>query len=127
MSEPKNIHIALVKKEDIQKDRDKRIIKRTSNLDFAMDIINQYIFDEELEEIFLVREVRTKKTIKKDGMFKSEYWEIDYSGEVGLSKGKDRRVYRIISMSYEMLRKYRLKFLQLMDEFEEWGIIPKKK
>lgn len=127
MSEPKNIHIALVKIEDIQKDKDKRIIKRTSNLDFAMDTVNQYIFNEEREEIFLVKEVRTKKTIKKDGMFKSEYWEIDYSGEVGLSKGKDRRVYQIVSMPYEILRRYRLKFLQLVDEFEEWGIIKRKK
>lgn len=126
MDTPKNIHIALVKKEDIEKDKTKRIIKNTKEWEELKNYINLHIYDERKKEIFQVMEVQSKKILRKDNMFSSEYWEIDYSGVVGLAKGKGRRVYSLYNMDYEVLRKQRLAFMELLDEFEEWGIIKKK-
>lgn len=122
--EPKNIHIALVKKEDIEKSKDKRIIKNSKEWEEVREYCNRFIYDEGKGEIFLVNEVHDKLTLKKDGVFKSEYWERDYSGSIAVSKGLSRRILQVVNMEYSLLRRRRLSFLGLMDEFERWKIQP---
>lgn len=126
-NEPKNTFIALVKKEDIEKDKDNRIIKITNAWKEVKHYVGSYIYDERKKEIFKIIEIRSKKTIKKDGgIFSNEYWEIDYSGLVGLSKGVGRRTYILYSIEYEVLKKQRIAFLELIDEFEKWDMIKKQ-
>lgn len=124
MNNPKNIHIALVKKEDIEKDKNKRVIKHTKEWEEVKDLVGTFILIN--EEIFRIEEVQSKQEIKKDGMFKTEYWEIDYDGIIGLSKGLNRRTYTLRKMDYKELVKYRVAYFTMLDEFEKWDIIKKK-
>ena len=121
---PKNVHIALVKKEDIEKDKSKRIIKHTEAWNELKGMVGGLILMD--SEIFRVEEVQSKQELKKDGIFKTEYWEIDYSGLVGLSRGLNRRVYKLRKVEYKDLRQYRIAYFSMLDELETWNILKKK-